>query len=735
MRASRQLLALACATFVGLATQTRAATWYVSAPITNASPLRFSAIGAGGFSLGVQSNGMVVAWGYGQIGVPGDLTNVISVAAGVFHGLALKSDGTVLAWGDNTYGQTNVPPGLSNVVAISAQNYNSLALRSDGGVARWGWIGDIYAPVPGDLTNAAAIAAGGGHNLAIRAGGTVEAWGQNGQGQCNVPADLTSVVGIAAGNGYSLALKGDGTVVSWGSSTNVPSGLSGVIAISAGWGNCAALKSNGTVITWGANLAVPPGLSNVVAIATGIYHDLALRSDGSVVAWANNDNCSGQFEVPGGLVAGGDIQGAVNQARDGDTVLLGPGWYEPTNQVVITNAIVLRSVAGADQTILNVKFDNYAVAVSNSAAVVDGLTLRGGFFDNCHPVSERGAGIFLVGGTIQNCQFTNSKLTRIGVSVYMLGGVLSNSVVSYGAWPEGYVSAVYCGAGGVVTDCRIMNGFGGAYFGKGVYLERSQLRNSVVSGFLGGDETAGGWAVDAHWSTIVGCTITPTPPWEGSGANLDNCVMDRCLVINNANRGCSFEKGGGGIYESNSVVLNSLILGNGIDREAPDCGDEQYGQCGGGVFMNGGALVNCTVVGNGASHGSGVYIKSGSLTNCIIYGNRNYNGANDWEIAGPAIFDHCCTTPDPGGRGNIIFDPQFVSPTNGDFHLLPGSLCNSAGVVQDWMTGAFDLDANPRTTYGFVDIGAYQTMFGTPQDRAEGLIGAVAFLVRQGVLR
>jgi hypothetical protein len=50
------------------------------------------------------------------------------------------------------------------------------------------------------------------------------------------------------------------------------------------------------------------------------------------------------------------------------------------------------------------------------------------------------------------------------------------------------------------------------------------------------------------------------------------------------------------------------------------------------------------------------------------------------------------------------------------------------------MAGAFDLDGNPRTAYGFVDIGAYQMIFATPQDRAEGLIGAVNFLVQRGAL-
>jgi hypothetical protein len=517
-------------------------------------------------------------------------------------------------------------------------------------------------------------------------------------------------------------------VVAWGSGagTNIPAGLSSVIAISAYEFNCAALKSDGTVVTWGDNdPGVPDGLSNVVAIATGYLRYLALKSDGSLVTWG----CFGQIEVPGTSVTGGDIQGAVNQASDGDTVVLEPGWYELTGQIVITNGVVLHSAAGPDQTILNVKFVGYGLWVSNSTAVIDGLTLRGGVIDSCNSWAD-GRAIFLVGGTIQNCQFTNGHLVTMGTSVYMLGGLLTNSVISYGAFPDLFGSAVYC-AGGLVTDCRIVNEFGGAVFGEGIYLERSQLRNSVISGFLDYRESSGGWAVDAHWSTIVGCTITPTPPWAGSGAYLDNCVMDRCIVTHNSNRGCSIQWGGGGIFESNSLVLNSLILSNIVSLQGPDCGGDQYG---GGIYMKGGALVNCTVAGNTARHGAGVFIESGSLTNCIIFSNRNFQGENDWEIVGSAIFDHCCTTPDPGGAGNIIIDPQFVSPANGDFHLLPSSLCNSAGVVQDWMAGAFDLGGNPRTSFGFVDIGAYQTIFARPQDRAEGLIGAVTFLVQHGTL-
>ena len=56
----------------------------------------------------------------------------MAIAAGEYHSLALKADGTVVAWGDNGYGQTTVPSGLSNVVAIAAGGYHSLALTAEG---------------------------------------------------------------------------------------------------------------------------------------------------------------------------------------------------------------------------------------------------------------------------------------------------------------------------------------------------------------------------------------------------------------------------------------------------------------------------------------------------------------------------------------------------------------------------------------------------------------------------
>ena len=54
------------------------------------------------------------------------------VAAGGYHTVAVKSDGTVVAWGDNWAGQTNVPQGLTGVEQVAAGGYHTVAVKSDG---------------------------------------------------------------------------------------------------------------------------------------------------------------------------------------------------------------------------------------------------------------------------------------------------------------------------------------------------------------------------------------------------------------------------------------------------------------------------------------------------------------------------------------------------------------------------------------------------------------------------
>jgi PKD repeat protein len=172
----------------------------------------------GGHSLALRSDGQVIAWGcanYGQYNIPPLPAGLsyTAISAGRFHSLALRSDGQTVAWGQNWYGQSDVPVAArSGVVAIAAGDEHSLALKSDGTVVGWGadtYYSGVYrgqATPPAGLAGVVAIAAGGYHSLALKSDGTVVAWGYNGYGQCNVPADLSGVIAIAAGRQHSLAL-------------------------------------------------------------------------------------------------------------------------------------------------------------------------------------------------------------------------------------------------------------------------------------------------------------------------------------------------------------------------------------------------------------------------------------------------------------------------------------------------------------------------------------------------
>jgi len=84
---------------------------------------------------------------------------VASIAAGDNHSLALRSDGSIVAWGSDSHGQSTIPAGLIGVAAISASWGHSLALQSDGSIVAWGNDFSGESTVPAGLTGVVAIAA------------------------------------------------------------------------------------------------------------------------------------------------------------------------------------------------------------------------------------------------------------------------------------------------------------------------------------------------------------------------------------------------------------------------------------------------------------------------------------------------------------------------------------------------------------------------------------------------
>jgi alpha-tubulin suppressor-like RCC1 family protein len=309
-------------------------------------------------SLAIKSNGTVWAWGSdgsGQLGDGGTntnqnapvqasgLTDVVAVAAGLNHSLAVKNDGTVYAWGSNSKGQLGYDPdptttntfensgtpgqvsGLTDVVAVAGGTFYSLALKSNGTVYAWGNndvgqlgngttnstpnLNPVQVVDPSDptgfLTGVMAVAAGSSHSLAATNDGAIYTWGFNSQGMLGYDPDpttpglqnsstpgqvsgLTGVTDVAGGNFHSVALKSDGTVWAWGANDK------------------GQLGHDPDPTTLGLEPSVTPGqvkdhkdpnnpnddvaLTDVVDVSSGLNHNLAATSThGAVWAWGCND--------------------------------------------------------------------------------------------------------------------------------------------------------------------------------------------------------------------------------------------------------------------------------------------------------------------------------------------------------------------------------------------------------------------------------------------------------------
>ena len=250
----------------------------------------FVAVAAGGYhSLALKSDGSIVGWGYNSSGQasPPDGNDFIAVVAGIYHSLALKSDGSIVGWGS----EGSVPEG-KDFESIATCKWHSLALRSDGSIVGWGKDTSGQATPP-DGNDFVAIAAGGDFSLALKSDGSIVGWGDNYAGQAT-PPDGNDFVAIAAGYNHSLALKSDGSIVSWGRDNfgqATPPDGNDFVAVAAQYLHSVALKSDGSIVRWGANYygqAIPPEGNDFIAIAAGAEHGLALKSDGSIVGWGTD---------------------------------------------------------------------------------------------------------------------------------------------------------------------------------------------------------------------------------------------------------------------------------------------------------------------------------------------------------------------------------------------------------------------------------------------------------------
>ena len=281
---------------------------------------------SGGCSLAIKNDGSLWAWGRndkGQLGIGGSNdkarptpvrvgadNNWAEVKAGDGYTHALKTDGSLWAWGGNEEGQLglgdsglwtfrNAPTRVgadNNWAAVSAGFMHTLALKADGSLWAWGGNGGAQLGLgnygPGADRNAPtrvgaandwkAVSAGGDHSLAIKTDGSLWAWGFGNYGQLGVGdngygafRDIPTRVGaasdwkaVSAGDTHTVALKTDGSLWAWGWNEYGQLGIASNIDKSS-------------------PVRVGPANNWAAALACHL-HSLALKTDNSLWAWGSN---------------------------------------------------------------------------------------------------------------------------------------------------------------------------------------------------------------------------------------------------------------------------------------------------------------------------------------------------------------------------------------------------------------------------------------------------------------
>ena len=381
--------------------------------------------------------------------------------------------------------------------------------------------------------------------------------------------------------------------------------------------------------------------------------------------------------------AASNIQAAVSICAKGGTVLISNGVYNlggaelfSSNRVAITNAMTVRGVNGAAQTVI------LGVPLTSLEAMRGAYVCSGGRLEGVTLCDGRSRGSSV---PIQNISETLGGGLFAESGAVIVDCVISNNGALNGGGSVGWGTFEGC----TLADNSAANSGGGALYG--------YFRNCTIAG------NEADYGAGLSQAEADGCQITNNRASEWGGG-MQYGSARRCLLEDNYATTYSSSVGGAAYYSS---LDNCLVVWN-------------YARAGGGGTFSG-SVRNCTIRGNDVSSGAGGGTYGSSVDSSIVYLNYAVSDANTHDSS----CNYSCTTPDPGGTGNITDDPQFVNDFLGDYRLLPGSPCIDKGDPLSTVSNDYDgvwrpLDGNGDGT-NRVDMGAYEFAATSADNDADGL--------------
>ena len=436
-----------------------------------------------------------------------------------------------------------------------------------------------------------------------------------------------------------------------------------------------------------------------------------------------------------------NIQAAIDDSNDGDTVIIADGTYTGDGNRDIDflgKAITLRSENGPENCVIDCNGPEeqphrgfYFHSSEDANSVLDGFTITKGY-------TEYGGGIgcFSSSPTISNCIILGNRATYGGgICCYDNSRPMISycTIMGNSAANGGGISCAFSSSP-IIKNCTIVNNSG---FGGGIYCVYSspKITNCVISKNVApcsGNFCAEGGGIMCELSSpaIRNCVISNNSAGRGGAASFysSDPVMANCTVSYNSADDC----GGVFCFRSNLTIENCTLSGNSATY---------YG---GGLCNCSGSITNCTITGNkGGYGGGGLRNCSSPITNCIIWDNLPE------QLSGCGSVTYSNVQGGWAGAGNFDAVPSFATSgywdpnatpddanddfwVNGDYHLKSQAGrwdANEGRWMKDDVTSpcidggdmASPIGLEPFPNGGIINMGAYggtaeasKSYFGEP---------------------